>query len=63
VRYRVEYNGGWETPFTAIVRALIAERCDEAPGEPAPMSFTDDFTLTPPPTNGLRLYRVRVVNE
>jgi len=63
VRYRVEYNGGWETPFTAIVRALIAERCDEAPGEPAPMSFTDDFTLPPPPPNGLRLYRVRVVNE
>ena len=63
-RYGVEYSPGITSGFAHIARPL-AEEMDPSPkGAATNRSFTDDFTLTPPPDAGApRLYRVRVLDQ
>jgi hypothetical protein len=65
-RYRVQFGnggaGGYAADWTDLPRTVNEEICPAAPGQPAQMSFTDDFTATGPvPASGGRYYRVRVV--
>jgi 1,4-alpha-glucan branching enzyme len=63
-RYGVEFSPGVTDAFARISRPLLSEMDCSPKGTPTNMSFTDDFTLTPPPgSTGLRLYRVRVVDQ
>jgi subtilisin-like proprotein convertase family protein len=63
-RYGVEFSPGVTDTFTRIARPLQSEMDCSPKGTPTNMSFTDDFTLTPEPgPNGLRLYRVRTLDE
>jgi 1,4-alpha-glucan branching enzyme len=63
-RYGLEFSPGVTDTFTRIVRPLLSEMDCSPKGTPTNMTFTDDFTLTPPPDQpGLRLYRLRVVDE
>jgi hypothetical protein len=63
-RYGVEFSPGVTDTFTRIVRPLLSEMDLSPKGTPTNMSFVDDFTLTPAPgPSGLRLYRLRVVNQ
>jgi hypothetical protein len=65
-RYRVSYNDTGSASDNAcykdIIRPITAEMNSAPVGSPVLQSFTDDFTLTPSPTNGFRYYRVRVVS-
>jgi hypothetical protein len=61
-RYRIQYaNGGVAWAFTDIVRPLGSEMDTNTYGSSSTQTFTDDFTLTAPPTNGARYYRVKIV--
>ena len=63
-RYRVQYGSvlsGSGDSFTDLVRELTNELDASSYGMPSTQSFTDDFTLTPVPTNGSRYYRIKVV--
>ncbi len=60
VRYRIQYsngtsNGGFDGMFTDLPRSSELETCPAT----GPMTFTDDFTLTGPPPQGVRFYRIR----
>jgi hypothetical protein len=66
VRYRVLFtdgdsSGGFNGVFTSIIRPVIAEMDPSPLGADSTMSFTDDFSLTSPPANGNRYYRIEVV--
>ena len=64
-RYGLEYGSVLPDPaFTTLTRAL-SEEMDRSPkDEPSSMTVTDDFTQTPPlGPGGLRMYRVRILNE
>lgn len=63
-RYGLEFSPGATDAFTRIVRPLLSELDTSPKGTVTNMTFTDDFTLTPAPgASGLRLYRVRVVDQ
>lgn len=64
-RYRIEYSPGLETDsFLPLPRPLAQELDPASYGTDSVQSFVDDFTLAPPPgTNGMRVYRIRVLNE
>ena len=63
-RYGVEYSPGATDIFTRIIRPLLSEMDCSPKGTPTNMTFTDDFTLTPTTgVNGLRLYRLRVIDQ
>ena len=61
-RYRVQYANAAAPAggFTDLVRPLATEMDSGPYGAPATKSFTDDFTLTGPPTNGARYYRIKL---
>jgi hypothetical protein len=64
-RYRVQFsngdtNGGFTGVFTDVVRDLTNEMDLSAYGAASTQSFTDTFSLTGPPTNGARYYRVKL---
>jgi hypothetical protein len=67
VRYRVQYaDGALEGAFTGgfgdVPQPVQYETCLAPTGTPAPMTFVDDFSRTPPPSGeGTRYYRVRLV--
>jgi hypothetical protein len=62
-RYRLQYGNGIASGanLTDIVRSLGVELDASPYGSGSTQTFVDDFTLTPPPTNGARFYRVKVV--
>jgi hypothetical protein len=62
-RYRLQYGNGIASAaiLTDIVRPLGVELDASPYGSDSTQTFVDDFTLTPPPTNGARFYRVKVV--
>jgi hypothetical protein len=65
-RYRVQYSnadvrGGLTSAFTDIVRSLASEIDSSPYGAASTQSFTDTLTLTGPPTNNARYYRIQVV--
>lgn len=61
-RYRVQFSdGGLGWTFTDVVRPMSVE-LDPAPyGSSSTQTFVDDFTLTGTPVNGVRYYRIKVV--
>ncbi len=65
-RYRVGFddaalNGGLSGTFAEAIRPVTMEMNPAAIGVVTNQSFTDDFGLTGPATNGARYYRVQVV--
>jgi hypothetical protein len=65
-RYRVQYsNGGPNGTFNGIfldaTRPLNEEMNPVPYNTPATQTFVDDFTLTPPATNTVRYYRIKIV--
>ncbi len=65
LRYRVQYlEGDLHSPagFLDIVRPAEAETDPAPPGAPSTMTFTDDYTLTPPRSAGsARYYRIKLL--
>ncbi|MBU1692693.1 MAG: alpha amylase C-terminal domain-containing protein [Verrucomicrobia bacterium] len=63
-RYGLQYISGLDDAFSSIPQALSDEMDPSAKGEGSTMTFTDDFTLTPPlDSSKMRWYRARIVNE
>jgi hypothetical protein len=60
VRYRVTYSDDLIT-WSDIERSAGEETQPGAYGESGTASFTDDWTLTPPPPADRRFYRIRVL--
>jgi hypothetical protein len=64
VRYRVLYcdsaAGGALGPFVPLSRPVADEMDPGQPGVEGTLSFTDDYSLTPPPGT-CRFYRIQVV--
>ena len=60
-RYRVQYANTLTNVFTDVLRFIDTEMDPSPLGSPSTQSFFDDFTLTGPPTNNFRYYRVKVV--
>ncbi len=63
-RYRVEFNPGFDTAFSNVSRSAAVEIAPAPKDSVSSMTFTDDFTQTPPlGAAPSRLYRVRIVGE
>jgi len=65
-RYRVKYsngstNTGYDGSFIDLVRAVTLEMDPAPDGIPGTNSFTDNFSLTGPPSQAWRFYRIEVV--
>jgi hypothetical protein len=63
-RYRVQYANAGTNGFPAMIdvtRSLSLEMDAASYGIVSTQTFTDDFTLTAPATNGARFYRIKVI--
>lgn len=65
-RYRIQYNNARPpTGITGVIYDIVrpfAVELDSGPyGVTHTQTFTDDFTLTGPATNGARYYRIKVI--
>ena len=61
VRYRVQYTDDLSLGWPGVERSAVEEIQPGADGEPGTGSFTDDWTLTPPPAANQRFYRILVL--